>query len=579
MKKYIINTVFAFSGALIAAGCSDILESENIYGKDLGNYYSTPTEVNEALNGVYNAIYVGDVKSEESVAANLLDDLMLGGGGDDDIQAKQIDAFTNDYEDLYRDLWLSTYKGVYRANAVIEKLEQTDYSLFFNTPESADQFKRQALGEAYFMRGFYFYRAARFFGGLPLIVKTDTPRDIPRASIPETFAQIAADFKKAIETFPNKAATEYTLEEFGHANKWIAEGYMARAYLYYTGYMTNIEKTPTADIALPSEGGKIDKAQVIAWLEDCRDNSGYKLLSDFRNLWAYAYVNESAAKYAENGSDPILPWAAEEGLKWAGQEGMYPSVGTGNPEVMFSESHAFGDWNKGTAYISNRPCLFFGFRDNQLVPFYQGWGWGPVHSAFYEEWDNADLRKEGSILKAGDAKNRTDGFVLRTGTQFTGYVCKKYLSLVHNGPQGLKGMFSYIHGNYGPDFQNWNAQDFYYMRFADILLMHSELTETADGMNQVRRRAGLEDIEYSLDALKKERMYEFAFESLRWFDLVRWGDVENGNNYYGRSIEVINTGVAGTYSVTYRPETKGLVALPESEIRLSNGVYQQNPGW
>jgi hypothetical protein len=106
--------------------------------------------------------------------------------------------------------------------------------------------------------------------------------------------------------------------------------------------------------------------------------------------------------------------------------------------------------------------------------------------------------------------------------------------------------------------------------------MHSEITETATGMNAVRARAGLAPVGYSLNAIKLERLHEFAFEGIRWFDLVRWGDVDSAFN---SSINVNNSGVPGVYKVTYRPETKGLVSIPETEIRLSNGVYQQNPGW
>jgi starch-binding outer membrane protein, SusD/RagB family len=118
------------------------------------------------------------------------------------------------------------------------------------------------------------------------------------------------------------------------------------------------------------------------------------------------------------------------------------------------------------------------------------------------------------------------------------------------------------------------------MRFADVLLMLSELTENAQYMNMVRERAGLDPIAYSLDALKQERLHEFAFEGLRWFDLVRWGDLdEPSKNYYDNEITVRNSGSNATYRVNYRPETKGLLPIPESEIRLSNGVYEQNPGW
>jgi len=64
---------------------------------------------------------------------------------------------------------------------------------------------------------------------------------------------------------------------------------------------------------------------------------------------------------------------------------------------------------------------------------------------------------------------------------------------------------------------------------------------------------------------------------LRWFDLVRWGDVNTAFNY---SINVKNAGgVDYVYSPKYRPETKGLLPIPETEVRLSNGVYEQNPGW
>ncbi len=69
-------------------------------------------------------------------------------------------------------------------------------------------------------------------------------------------------------------------------------------------------------------------------------NSGYELTPDFRNLWPYSYVNESA------GTD-VLPWAATEGLEWVGQDGPNSTVGTGNKEVMFAKRFAFGNWRLG----------------------------------------------------------------------------------------------------------------------------------------------------------------------------------------------------------------------------------------
>ncbi len=572
MKKliYTISTVVL----LLTSSCGDdFLDTQNLYQKSLENYYQTPTDIDEAMGGVYNALYVGGVHSNEHLAANLLSDLMLGGGGPDDKSAKNVDRFRDPEEDTYKDLWLETYNGVYRCNAIIEAASEVDYSSFFNTEQEGIDFKNQAVGEAYFMRGFLLFRAAKFFGGMPLILATDAPRDVPRSSMTETFSQILSDLKIAAETLPTIKSNEIDISQYGHANKWVAESYIARTYLFFTGYMTNIEKSATSDVQLPDES-TLSKTDVVGYLNDCIENSGYALANDFRNLWPYSYVNERA------GAD-VLPWAADNNLAWVGQDGSHSVNGTGNPEVMFALRYAFGNWgwNKGQSY-NNRVCLFFGIRDNSMVPFGQGWGWGPIHPTLWEQWSDDDLRKEGSILVMGDAAQGTDSYQANKGDEETGMFNKKYTTIQHDGAEGVKGLFYYLYEmNNGDPMQLWAAQDFYYMRYADVLLMHSELTDDATGMNEVRARAGLPAIGYTLDALKEERKHEFAFEGLRWFDLVRWGDVETSNNFYSIEVDVVNSGIPGKYSVSYRPETKGLEPIPESEVRLSNGAYEQNPGW
>lgn len=570
----IIYTIAAFS-LLVLAGCDDsFLDSSNKYGLNSETFYKTPADFEASMAGVYNALYVNGVHSNEHLAANLLSDMMLGGGGPDDKSAKNVDRFEDPNEDTYKDLWVETYNGIFRCNSILEKIGDADFSLDFDTDAEATQFKNTVTGEAYFMRGFLLFRAAKFFGGMPLITETTTDRAAPRASMSETFGQIAFDFKQAIDLLPATNSMNIPVEEYGHANHWIAQGYLARAYLFYTGYMTNIEGQATTDITLP-DGSTIGQADVVAELNDCIANSGYALESDFRNLWPYSFVNERAGSV-------VLPWADNEGLSWAGQDGHNGTIGSGNSEVMFALRYAYGNWGwtKGQSY-NNRVCLFFGIRGNSMVPFGQGWGWGTVHPLAFSQWDDADPRKLGSILQMGQADQGTGGYAADQGDHETGLFNKKYITLQHDGPDGVQGLFYYLYNMVNGDpFQLWAAQDFYYMRYADILLMQSELTQDATNLNLVRDRSGLAPVAYSLQALKDERKYEFAFEGLRWFDLVRWGDVENdANNYFDDNVDVRNSGVDATYSVEYRPETKGLLPVPESEVRLSNGVYQQNPGW
>lgn len=569
MKK-IIYTISAVAMAMLVSCSQDFTDTDNLYEKGLDNYYSRPQDIDEAMAGVYNALYSADAMNDESISANLLSDMMFGGGGPDDRAAKNIDGFQDPEEDTYKNLWVETYNGVYRSNIIIEKLAEADFSEFFLTEAEEQQYLNTARAEAYFMRGFFYFRAAKFFGGVPLLLSSDAEKDLPRSSYSDTYAQIASDFKTAIELFPATSFGAIPSERYGHANKWVAQGYMARAYLYYTGYMTNIEGQATSDLPLP-DGGAISKSQVVAYLDDCMNNSGYALADDFRNLWPYSYVNTSAGKV-------VLPWAETEELEWVGQDGTDQTFGTGNYEFMFVKRYSPSTWDDGQQY-NNRMRLFFGIRDNNMTPFGQGWGMGTVNPTLWNQWDDADPRKAGSILELGNAEQGTAEWQSGFGDHETGFVNKKYSTLQHDDPAGVqdvKGMFWFMYNITQGDMQLWSAQDFVYMRFSDILLMHSEITETAEGLNKVRNRANLGPVGYSLAAIKEERKHEFAFEALRWFDLVRWGDL---NSAFGAQIEVQNSGIDATYSVQYRSETKGLVPIPESEIRLSGGIYEQNPGW
>jgi len=569
MKK--IKYFIAISTIFVASSCTDYLDTENLYGKSLETYYKTPTDITEAMSGVYNAIYISAPLSEEQIAANLMDNMMLGGGGPDDKAAKWTDSFEDPQEDTYRDMWIESYNGIARANAIIEKTAVADFSKFFATKEEGEAFKQNAIGEATFMRAFFYFRLAKFFGGVPLIVKVSDPKTVGRSSYTEVYAQIATDLKNAIAMLPAKPFPSIPTAEYGHANKWVAEAYLARVYLMYTGYMTNIEKTATTE--LPTVGGASLKAtDVAAYLNDCISNSGYKLVSDFRNLWPYSYVNTSA------GAN-VLPWATTNNLSWVGQDGSAPTFGTGNYETMFVQRFSFGDWGwtNGPRY-TNRLALFNSMRGNSLSPFGEGWGMCTVNPKLFNDWADTDPRKLGSILQVGKAEQGTAGYAGDKGDHETGYFNKKYASLQHNvpGTTTVKGMFVQMYGWSNADMQLMHAQDFIYMRFADVLLMHSEITGTATGLNAVRARAGLSAVGYSLAALKEERLHELAFEGLHWFDLVRWGDVETAFN---GSFPVRNSGSNATYTLKYRPEIKGLMPIPETEMRLANGAYTQNPGW
>lgn len=126
-------------------------------------------------------------------------------------------------------------------------------------------------------------------------------------------------------------------------------------------------------------------------------------------------------------------------------------------------------------------------------------------------------------------------------------------------------------------------------RYADVLLLKAEalimqetpdLEGAADIIDEIRERAGLEELPYSvrssqeamLDALLKERRLELAFEGQRWFDLVRLDKVEEIMN----SVCSRDSGRKGLlYSYdknSYR------LPIPQSVIDANDNI-KQNQGY
>ena len=114
--------------------------------------------------------------------------------------------------------------------------------------------------------------------------------------------------------------------------------------------------------------------------------------------------------------------------------------------------------------------------------------------------------------------------------------------------------------------------------------MQAELTEDMSYTDDIRRRAGLEPIGYSLEAIQNERAHELAFEGVRWMDIRRWHIAESmlqkqvGTVIYNEGQQVKMNDQKAGYVTRYK-ETRGFFAIPKTEIDLSNGTMKQNAGW
>lgn len=560
MKKIIL---FLLTAAIFA-GCSEsFLDTVPLTSKTNTDFYLTTTDMDQALTAAYVTMVSvpnGSIlNAYPFVISELMSDDRFGGGGDNDLTPRAICDFKIDGQDMYLGAWTRYYRGIFRCNMLLENIDKPDWA--------SDAQKGKVEGEARFLRALFYFDMSRMFGEVPLILETK-PQNLPKTPAAETYAQIASDLKAAIEAFP---AIPWSVSELGRANKWSAEALMARVFLFYTGYYE------TADLPLVG-GGSITKDQVVSWLEECMASGGYQLMPEFRNLWPYAVANSA-------NSEKPYKFTVDNSLSWYGETG-------NNKESMFSlKFSTFADW--GTSiYYSNQMNLFFGWRAYSYKgAMGEGWGMGTVNKKLWDEWPDNDIRKRGSICKVDDvAEGIDESYGL--GSDFhdkqmdeTGYWQKKYRP-VNLYKEGEWSNYSVTFYNASRNFQLDNMQDIILIRYADVLLMHSELTQTTSGINQVRARVGLDPIgTYSLAALKDERRYELAFEGVRYYDLLRWAGKSNLASVETilesqNGVATINNGVNGIKKgVDFRPETGGFLQIPNQEIQLSEGVLVQNSGW
>lgn len=555
--------ILLLTGAVLA-GCSEsFLDTVPLTQKTDNDFYQTETDMDQALTAAYVTMVSvpnGSILNAYPFAiSELMSDERFGGGGDNDLTPRAIADFKIDGQDMYLGAWTRYYRGIFRCNMLLENIDKPDWS--------SEAAKGKVEGEAHFLRALFYFDMSRLFGEVPLILETKQ-QNLPKSPAADTYAQIATDLKGAIEAFPG---TPWVISDMGRGSKWAAEALMARVFLFYTGYYE------VADLPLV-DGGSVTKSEVIAWLDDCIANSGYDLMPEFRNLWPYSVANST-------NSDNPYKFTEDNNLSWYGEAG-------GNNETVFSlKFSTFADW--GTSiYYSNQMDLFFGWRAYSYKgAMGEGWGMGTVNKKLWDAWSDTDIRKRGSICKVDDAAEGIDASY-DLGVDFhdkqmdeTGYWQKKYRP-INLSNDGEWSNYSVTFYSATRNFQLDNMQDIVLIRYADVLLMHSELTETITGINQVRARVGLTVIgAYSLDALKDERRFELAFEGVRYYDLLRWAGKSNlasveaileGQN----GVATINNGVTGVKKgVDFRPETGGFVQIPNQEIQLSEGVLVQNTGW
>lgn len=198
--KYII---MAASAAMLSASCS-FLDLTDPNAVTVGNYYQNEDDIAQSVNGVYAALYDGDVLGSNSIysedcKARLVIYPDVGVGGGENASFDNCTVKPSSSTVLSR--WNDTYKCIDRANVVLKHLNDVTYS--------SEAVKSQFEAEVRFARAYCYYILVTSFGDVPLVLeKLETLDAVNAANVrtpkADVYQAIFDDCKFAAESsLPN----------------------------------------------------------------------------------------------------------------------------------------------------------------------------------------------------------------------------------------------------------------------------------------------------------------------------------------------------------------------------------------
>lgn len=571
MKTFIrnISTIAILSVVLLASCKKEFLNTTPLNQASSVTTWADPNLSEGFVTELYNGLYEGELNQEN---LDCQTDNALYNFGKENIMEGNISPSTlGNVPHTYE--WGSMYARIRSANIALEQLAKStiDKTLI-----------DRLMGEALFMRAYYYNQLLRYYGGVPLVKSSysasATDFTIARSSYSDCVDFIVGDLDKASTLLQGKALAK------GRATSDAALALKARVLLYAA--------SPLHDMS----DGSAAKAKMSA-LDATFKN--YELLgyttADVNGRWKKA---QSAAQAVLNlgygyALDLSAPASAADGF--TNYQNSYLSRNGGEKEILFARYFANAKDEWGAWYARNN-CTngYHGWTSSEptqnMVDDYEmmdgsKFDWSkPTEAA--APYQNRDPRFYASILYDGapwkprtadgagiDPYNEIQMGTYQTGSAGSGAIA--YFGLdTRNGP-----------------IENWNGTRTGYairkfmdpnpaivdnntrqevpspmIRYTEVVFNYVEtcLALGDEGtartwLNKIRFRSGMPAITDAGDALvqryRNERNVEMMFEEQRFYDARRWliGPQTLGNK--AKIIKITGTLKPGKSVSVYRYNT------------------------
>ncbi len=509
MKKIIKYTCVAITVGLL--GCDPNLDIINPNQPTIEVFWQNASDAEQGVNAIYSTFARGGfsrwmpmlyiTRSDEGYSGSPWSDLANAMGG----------FIQPDYNfGPVTDVWRDCYIGVFRANQVIDNVPAIEMDV---------NLKNRLLGEAYFLRGYFYYNLALLWGNVPLMLEASNPTDLPPTSTQQqVWAQVEADLRQAVDWLP---ATYPNSNDLGRASKGAAQALLAKVYMQQLKY---------AEAVAP-----------LQWLVEGEGAGIYNLVTNYHDNFR---IN------SENNVESVFEWQfALNPTEITDDDVTTPNhnYGTSISQFLAPPGIGWSDAEARTWTIAEflRETTVTGGRDPRLPATYL--------YAFTDERGPAFTNVYGQT------------FAQRYGAENNRAWFRKFLNDHWRNEEGYR-----------------SPNNYRYIRYADVLLMYAEVLNANGSTDQayahvdrVRQRAGLPALSTVrpnlsqsafLEQLKHERLLELAGEGHRWGDLARWGDL-------GPALANRDPGFAN-----FQVGKHEFLPIPQRDLDINRNLIQ-NPGW
>ncbi|GAA4199828.1 RagB/SusD family nutrient uptake outer membrane protein [Pedobacter jeongneungensis] len=454
-------------------------------------------------------------------------------------------------------IYAQMYRGIRNANLMLANVDKVPWTDLYNPS--------YIKGEQLYLRAYFYFELLRRFGGVVILTQpqefTEASTDLPRSSYAETFSLILSDLEQALTLLPlTNADWPNPAAQANRATGAAVMALKARALLFDASPLNNQGN----DLAKWKKAADASKAIM--------DLNKFSLEPNYANVLTVANSNEYIRIWPRGGrgfigtylSDFLIP------TSYGGAQSNLSPVQNHVDLYEMANGKAITDassgYNPQNPYLNRDPRFYVNILYNNAT-----WQ-GRAVQTWQSEPNAQGIVTYGTDISTATSITKTSYYLKRlwpeasrsgsTASALLNYVFYRYAEVLINYAEALNE-------ESGPTAEVYNA--------VNAIRLRAKMPVLPAGLSQAEMR----------ERIRNERAIEFAFEDMRWWDILRW---KKGPEIVAQPMEAMkvvkNANGSFSYNVIELPAFKKvfnnnmyLYPIPRTEMNKTSGALKQNPGW